>query len=101
VLVAARRAGHNEANIATPFQEEPMKGLHLEEAAGVSECYAVVYAPGKHRKRFPENCVYVKQSEAQARAESDPAHGKYAALVIGPSRSSEGFRLYYLKGWLD
>jgi hypothetical protein len=45
--------------------------------------------------------VYVKQSEAQARAESDPAHGKYAALVIGPSRSSEGFRLYYLKGWLD
>lgn len=78
-----------------------MKGLHLEEAAGVSECYAIVYAPGKNRKRFPENCVYVKQSEAQARAESDPAHGKYAALVIGPSRSSEGFRLYYLKGWLD
>lgn len=78
-----------------------MKGLQLEESAGVAERYAVVYAPGKNRKRFPENCVYVKDSEAEARREADPAQGRYAAVVIGPSRSSEGFRLFYLKAWLD
>jgi hypothetical protein len=78
-----------------------MKGFHLEESAGVAERYAVIYAPGKNRKRFPENCVYVKGSEAEARAEADPDKGLFAATVIGPSRSSEGFRLFYLKGWLE
>lgn len=78
-----------------------MKGLHLEEAAGVGERFAVVYAPGKNRKRFPENCVYLKETAAEARSEADPAQGRYAAVVIGPSRSSEGFRLFYLKSWLD
>lgn len=78
-----------------------MKGLHLEEAAGVAERFAVVYAPGRNRKRFPENCVYVKATADEARREADPAQGRYAAVVIGPSRSSEGFRLYYLKAWLD
>lgn len=78
-----------------------MKGLHLEETAGVGERYAVIYAPGKPRKRFPENCVEVKASADEARRAADPAHGRYAAVVIGPSRSSEGFRLYYLQRWLD
>jgi hypothetical protein len=78
-----------------------MKGLHLEQSATVNECYAVIYAPGRNRKRFPENCVYVKTTEDEARAGADPDKGLYAALVIGPSRSSEGFRLYYLRGWLD
>jgi hypothetical protein len=44
-----------------------MKGLHLEQNAVVNECYAVVYAPGKNRKRFSENVVYVKASEQEAR----------------------------------
>lgn len=78
-----------------------MKGLHLEQSATVGECYAVIYAPGKNRKRFPENCVYVKATEAEARAGANPEKGLHAAVVIGPSRSSEGFRLYYLRGWLD
>ena len=78
-----------------------MKGITLEESAQVSERFAVVYAPGKNRKRFPENCVYVKASEAEARAEADPGNSRFAAHVIGPSRSSEGFRLYYLKAWLE
>lgn len=77
-----------------------MKGLQLEESAGVAERFAVVYAPGKNRKRFSENCVEVKASEAEARAGADPAQGRHAAIVIGPSRSSEGFRLFYLKTWL-
>ena len=78
-----------------------MKGFHLEQAAGVTECYAVIYAPGRNRKRFSENVVYVKESEQAARDAADAAKDLYPALVIGPSRSSEGFRLYYLRAWLD
>ncbi len=62
---------------------------------------AVVYAPGgRRRKRFPENCVQLCPSEEAARAGADPAAHRYAAMVAGPSRSSEGFRLYYLVEWL-
>lgn len=78
-----------------------MKGFHLEQAAGVNECYAVIYAPGRNRKRFSENCVHVKESEHAARDAADHEHGLFPAIVIGPSRSSEGFRLYYLHAWLD
>ena len=78
-----------------------MKGFHLEQAAGVSECYAVIYAPGRNRKRFSENCVYVKDSEQAARDAADAEKSLFPALVIGPSRSSEGFRLFYLRAWLE
>ena len=78
-----------------------MKGFHLEQNEVVNERYAVIYAPGAKRKRFPENCVYVKDSEQEARAAGDQAKGLFPAIVIGPSRSSEGFRLYYLRAWLD
>ncbi len=78
-----------------------MKGFHLEQSAGVTESYAVIYAPGRNRKRFSENCVHVKDSEQAARDAADSANGLYPALVIGPSRSSEGFRLYYLRAWLE
>lgn len=77
-----------------------MKGLHLEQNAIVNECYAIIYAPGKNRKRFSENCVTVKSSEQAAREAGDPAKNLYPAIVIGPARSSEGFRLYYLRAWL-
>lgn len=78
-----------------------MKGFHLEQAAGVNECYAVIYAPGRNRKRFPENCVQVKDTEQAARDAADAAKNLFPARVIGPSRSSEGFRLYYLRAWLE
>ncbi|MHB1233140.1 MAG: hypothetical protein ACYCZQ_11265 [Burkholderiales bacterium] len=78
-----------------------MKGLHLEQSEIVNERFAVVYAPGRNRKRFSENCVYVKESEQEARAAADQAKGLFPARVVGPSRSSEGFRLYYLRAWLD
>ena len=78
-----------------------MKGLHLEQSAVVNERFAVIYAPGRNRKRFPENCVYVKESEQDARDAADQAKNLYPAIVIGPSRSSEGFRLYYLRAWLE
>ncbi len=77
-------------------------GLYLDpETRLVGECWAVVHARQAKRKRFPEDCVEVVASEAAARAHADPAAGRHAARVAGPSRSSEGVRLYYLVRWLD
>lgn len=71
------------------------------EGKVVNEVFALIYAPGRTRDRFPENCVTVMDSQAAALEGADPARNLYAARVIGPSRSSEGFRLYYLVCWLD
>lgn len=67
----------------------------------VEEHYAVIYAPRRHRDRFPENCVEIVESEERARAKASPDKKLYAAKVVGPSRSSEGFRLFYLEQWFD
>lgn len=68
----------------------------------VQTAWVVVYTPaGKGRKRFPENCVSVHPDEAAARAAARPEAGYHAAVAHGPSRSSEGFRLFYLVRWLD
>ncbi|MDD5330735.1 MAG: hypothetical protein PHX38_12100 [Sulfuricella sp.] len=67
----------------------------------VRECYALVYSPNRSRKRFPESCVAIKASEDAARAGADPGKRLVPAVVFGPSRSSEGFRLFYLVRWLD
>lgn len=67
----------------------------------VDERFAVVYAPRKSRDRFPENCVEIVETQAAALAGADPGRNRLAARVIGPSRSSEGLRLYYLVCWLD
>lgn len=66
----------------------------------VEEHYAVVFTPRRQRDRFPEQCVEVVASAAQACEQADPANKRHAAKVIGPSRSSEGLRLYYLVEWL-
>ncbi len=66
----------------------------------VQEHYAVIYSPRKHRNRFPDNCVTVYDSPEAAINAADDAKDLYAAKVIGPSRSSEGFMLYYLVHWL-
>jgi hypothetical protein len=72
------------------------------ESSRVGTGPVVVYAPrGRHRKRFPENCVMCHASEAEARAAARPEAGYFAAVASGPSRSSEGFRLYYVVRWLD
>jgi hypothetical protein len=72
------------------------------ETALVQTGYVVIYAPkGRNRKRFPEGTVTPHASEAAARAAASQARGHYAAVASGPSRSSEGFRLYYLIRWLD
>jgi len=78
-----------------------MKGIYLDSEANlVNEHFAVVYAPRRKRDRFPENCVQVVASEAAAVGAADPNEKLYAAKVLGPARSSEGLRLYYLVRWL-
>ncbi|MGE5241434.1 MAG: hypothetical protein ACM3NI_07290 [Bacteroidota bacterium] len=70
------------------------------EGKVVSECFALVYAPRRARDRFPEGCVTVVDSEAAALAGANSKQHLYPARVVGPARSSEGFRLYYLVCWL-
>lgn len=79
-----------------------MSRIRLDpESNVVKEQFAVVYAPRRHRDRFPDTCVQVVDSRAAALAAADPAGKRFAAAVLGPSRSSEGFMLYYLVEWLD
>jgi hypothetical protein len=70
-----------------------MRGIYLDpQAPVINETY---------RNRFPENSVQVCSSEEEARQTADPANKRFAARVVGPSRSSEGLRIYYLSRWLD
>jgi hypothetical protein len=72
------------------------------ESKVVGTSAVVIYSPsGKTRKRFPEGVVEVYASEDEALAHADPAKHRYAAVASGPSRSSEGFKLFYLVRWLD
>ena len=71
------------------------------EADLVRPRHVVIYAPRRGRRRFPEGCVRLCGSETEARAGARPADGFHAAVASGPSRSSEGFRLFYLVRWLD
>jgi len=78
-----------------------MQGITLDSDSKVVEVrYAVVYAPRRSRGRFAENCVQVVASELDALEQADPAKKLFAAKVIGPSKSSEGQRIYYLDDWL-
>jgi hypothetical protein len=79
-----------------------MKGIQLDTEPGVvDEHYAVVYAPRRNRERFAAGAVEVVATESEARAAADPDGKRYAARVLGPSRSSEGLQIYYLVEWLD
>jgi hypothetical protein len=71
------------------------------DTPGISEVYAVVFTPRKNRKRFAENCVHPVASKEEAIKKSDAGCDLYAARVVGPSRSSEGVKVYYLVDWLD
>lgn len=74
-----------------------------DKAAGiVNTGPVVIYTPGgRNKKRFPENCVTSYPSEQAALAAARPDEGYHAAIASGPSRSSEGFGLYYLLRWLE
>lgn len=62
------------------------------------EVPALVRSPNKTRKRYPEGVVEVVASPDEALARA--ADGLHPAIVIGPARSSEGFRIFYLVRWL-
>jgi hypothetical protein len=81
-----------------------MKGgvyLDAEAPSLVQARYAVVNVRRGARKRFAENVVTPMVDAAAALAAADPANDLHAAEVMGPSRSSEGFNLYYLVRWLE
>jgi hypothetical protein len=67
----------------------------------VQTCYAVIYTPSRRRQRFPENCVTPVSSAEEAIEQAADRDDCHPARVMGPSRSSEGFRLYYLLDWLE
>ncbi len=71
------------------------------ESKSLDERFALIKTPRRDRSRYPEACVTPVADEQQARAGTDPARNLYPALVYGPSKSSEGQRIYYLMRWLD
>jgi hypothetical protein len=73
--------------------------LYLDPSQ-VKEIPALINSPSTKRKRYPEGVVTPMNSEAEARAQANPERHLHPAVVIGPSRSSEGFRVYYLVRWL-
>jgi hypothetical protein len=78
-----------------------IRGLMMDGAeAVVKERFAVVYSP-KRKKRLPASCVQVMESERAARDAASPERHRNAAVVAGPSTSSESQQLYYLVRWLD
>ena len=66
-----------------------------------SEHFAVVYVPRRSRKRFSIGCVEIKSTKDDAISSADHTANKFAARVIGPSKSSEGQYLYYLVEWIN
>lgn len=71
------------------------------ESKSLGERFALVKTPRKNRSRYPEACVTLVSDEEEARACNAPARNLHPALVYGPSKSSEGHRIYYLVRWLD
>ena len=71
------------------------------ETSVSQECFAVIYTPRRNRTRYPAANVQVVESEAAAWSQADAENKKYPAVVIGPSKSSEGQYIFYLVTWLD
>lgn len=79
-----------------------MKGITVDSDSNVVQHkFAVVYAPKRSRGRFAESCVFICETELDAIEEENIEKNLYAAKVIGPSKSSEGQRIYYLDEWID
>jgi len=79
-----------------------MKGMvPLDPQSGVSQVqYAVVYVPKRSRNRFPASCVEIVETKEGAIEYAQSSEKKFAAVVVGPSKSSEGQYIFYLKKWL-
>ena len=79
-----------------------MRGMvPLDPNTKVSQArFAVVSVPRRSRKRFSAGCVEIKETYDDALAAENVENKMYAAIVIGPSKSSEGQYLYYLSEWI-
>jgi len=79
-----------------------MQGYYLDnQNDNVQEHFAVVRVTRRKRDRFAENCVTIFESKDLAIAAANKNPNIQAAKVLGPCRSSEGLRLFYLVNWLD
>ncbi|MFN3785631.1 MAG: hypothetical protein ACK4RS_02210 [Thiothrix sp.] len=70
---------------------------------GISQqIYATVYMPTfkPNRKRFPASCVTPYPDERAAIEAARDDAKRCAALLQGPSKSSEGQYIFYLLHWL-
>ncbi len=70
------------------------------ESLSLQEHPAVVHATRQSRKRYAESTVTIYADEAAALDAADPRKKRYAAIVYGPSVSSESQRIFYLVRWL-
>jgi hypothetical protein len=71
---------------------------------GISQAvYATVYMPKlkASRNRFPASCVTPYPTAQAALEAADGDAKRVAAIVQGPSKSSEGQYIFYLREWLS
>jgi hypothetical protein len=81
-----------------------MKGYYLDphpDANVADRHFAVIYSPKRKRDRFPSNNVTIYETREEALLNQDHDSKLYAAEVIGPAKSSEGFVIFYLQQWLE
>jgi hypothetical protein len=76
-----------------PFPVDP-------DSQAQCETFAVVRTTRQNRKRFPESCVTPVSSQEEALDRSDASGNLFAAVVYGPSVSSESQRIYHLVRWV-
>ena len=77
-----------------------IKIIQDEDSTSLQERYAVIHATRQSRKRYAESTVTLFETAEQAYAAADKQNKRYAAVVYGPSVSSESQRIYYLVRWL-
>ncbi len=76
-----------------------VRGYQLDmnpKASVVTEYFAVVHLRHLKRTRCSQSDVRIVRSKADAIKKSNRKKMLYAARVIGPARSSEGFNLFYI-----
>jgi hypothetical protein len=89
-------------NHLSPSRTHTMPQIVIDpESRSLDERFALIKTPRRNRSRYPEGCVTPVAREQDARARAEPEQNLHAALVYGPSKSSEGQRIYYLVRWLD
>ena len=70
------------------------------ESLSLENHFAVIQTPRQNRKRYAESCVRITADQETAMEQADPTKNLHAAVVYGPSVSSESQRIFYLVKWL-